>query len=176
MRKLLLIICLICSVPAVCQYGQGVTASAKMMSGHDGFSSVLEPLWSYTAARIEWSKIAADKSDNPSVKAFAKTTAEQQEQLAHNLLEKGNAYGAQYARTVEGKNKKTSEKLRTLTGQDFDKEYLKAMQSSGNNVADLLHNGSLSFSDVDIQTFCTRLQDIFAHQDDEAHKLLKSVK
>jgi len=88
----------------------------------------LQNAMNQTSAEIEWSKIAAQKSTNPDVKALASETVDNETSAAQHEVSLARALSVKPPNGLSGKEKKESDKLRTMSGPDFDKEYLTALE------------------------------------------------
>jgi putative membrane protein len=76
---------------------------------------------------VELGKIAADKGTNDKVKAFGKRMQEDHGKANDELKKLAADKGVEIPTALEGKHKKTVDRLSKLSGEDFDRQYMRAM-------------------------------------------------
>ena len=129
----------------------------------------------YTMAEIEWSKIAAQKSNNADVKAVADTTVSQALPETQYMVAAAKYRKAKIPEGVTGKQKKESEKLNGLTGADFDKEYLNALVKLQHDDVGNLREESKESRDESLKAFAARTNDQTVERNDKAQRLQKQL-
>jgi putative membrane protein len=76
---------------------------------------------------VELGKIAADKATNDKVKEFGRRMQEDHGKANDELKKIAADKGVEIPAALEGKHKKTVDRLSKLSGNDFDREYMRAM-------------------------------------------------
>ncbi len=76
---------------------------------------------------VELGKIAADKSTNDKVKAFGRQMQEDHGKANEELKAIAANKGVKIPMTLEGKQKKTVDRLSKLSGSEFDRQYTRTM-------------------------------------------------
>jgi putative membrane protein len=100
------------------------------------------------------SRLAAEKATDSSVKAFAKRV-----QIAHNDLNvrmdrMAKNKGIELARELSDGDQRELNRLKKLTGKDFDQAYVEAMVHNFSTIANTMHEEAKRGSDRDIRQFC----------------------
>jgi putative membrane protein len=78
---------------------------------------------------ITLSKLAEDKATNPDVKAFAHKMVVDHEKLETQMKPFADAWGLQPPAGVDEDHQKALDKLNSLSGKDFDQQYMDDMVS-----------------------------------------------
>ena len=76
---------------------------------------------------VELGKIATDKSTNDKVKAFGRQMQEDHGKANEELKAIAANKGVKIPMTLEGKQKKTVDRLSKLSGSEFDRQYTRTM-------------------------------------------------
>ena len=76
---------------------------------------------------VELGKIAAEKATNDKVKAFGRQMQKDHGKAAEELKTIAASKGVQIPTALEGKQKKTVDRLSKLSGPEFDRQYIRAM-------------------------------------------------
>lgn len=77
------------------------------------------------AAEIDAGKLASEKASSPEVKAFAQRMVTDHTKLADQLKETSQSLGAKPASEPDAAHKNAQQSLRKLSGEAFDKQYVK---------------------------------------------------
>jgi putative membrane protein len=76
---------------------------------------------------VELGKVAADKATNDKVKQFGRRMQEDHSKANDELKKIAAEKGVEVPTALEGKHKKTVDRLSKLSGEDFDRQYMRAM-------------------------------------------------
>jgi len=89
-------------------------------------------------AEVETAKLAKDHAANPNVKQFAQMMIDDHTQAGDQLKQIVNTYAIPQDVKIDEKHQKLIDKLSTMNGSEFDKEYMSAMvDDHGDAVRDL---------------------------------------
>lgn len=78
-------------------------------------------------AEVELAKLALSKSHDPDVKAFAQRMVSDHEKLAQSSKPLLDRAGLQPSTSLDAEHQKLYNRLKNLSGNEFDKEYVMAM-------------------------------------------------
>jgi putative membrane protein len=76
---------------------------------------------------VELGKVAADKATNDKVKQFGRRMQEDHSKANDELKKIAAEKGVEVPTALEGKHKKTMDRLSKLSGEEFDRQYMRAM-------------------------------------------------
>jgi putative membrane protein len=93
---------------------------------------------------IKLSQLAVDKSTNPDVKSFAQTMVTDHTALEQQMKPTADKWGVTPATSMDAQHQQLYDKLSGLSGKDFDKEYVKAMDED--------HHGAQTLFASEVQT------------------------
>ena len=114
---------LLCSV--VLSAGLFRCISAQAQSGSD--KTFLEKSSQGNVAEVELGKLALQKTHNPSVRAFAQKMIRDHETLAEKMKPFVESAGLTPSTSLNGEHQALYDKLNGLSGAEFDREYVTAM-------------------------------------------------
>jgi putative membrane protein len=135
----------------------------------------LEAAMKQSNAEIEWSKIAAQKSANPDVKALANDIVSDEMPVAARLVAEAKSFKLKVPTALGGKEKKTSDKLNGLSGADFDKEYLSDLiKLQHEDVNNMLDESKESRTPA-LQSFASTTVDQITRRNDKAKAVQAKV-
>jgi predicted outer membrane protein len=86
-------------------------------------------------AEIELSRMALDKSSNPAIKAFAQTIIDDHGEAGNKLKTVASGQSIEWPAQLDDKHRKIADDLPKERGTDFDRDYLKAMIDSHQDLA-----------------------------------------
>jgi len=86
-------------------------------------------------AEIELSRMALEKATNPDIKAFANTMIEEHGAAGDTLKSLVSAHSLPWPAQLDDRYRKIADDLRKEQGADFERDYLKAMIDSHENLA-----------------------------------------
>lgn len=109
-----------------------VLALAATMHGQDAGSRDSDKAFLASSFRIDFnsiaiSKLAADKSGNPDVKSLAERMIADHETLQQQMKPFADQWQVLIANSMDAQHQELFDKLSGLSGKDFDKQYVKAM-------------------------------------------------
>lgn len=78
-------------------------------------------------AEVELGKLASQKASNTEVKQFGQMMATDHGKSNQQLMQVASRHGVTPPTELEGKHKRTHDKLSKLSGAEFDREYMDAM-------------------------------------------------
>jgi len=78
-------------------------------------------------AEVELGKLALQKSQNPDVKQFAQKMIDDHTMLMNNMKPYADQMGVKPPTKLNAKHQQLENRLKSLSGDKFDKEYIKAM-------------------------------------------------
>lgn len=76
---------------------------------------------------IKFSQLAVDKSTNPDVKAFAQQMITDHTALEQQMMPFANQWGVPQVSSLDDSQQSSFDKLGKLSGNDFDRQYVKMM-------------------------------------------------
>lgn len=126
-------------------------------------------------AEIEWSKIAEAKSANPDVKALANETVAEDTPVAERLVAEAKMEKAKIPDGLNGKYKKEAEKLNSLSGDAFDKEYLDAMVKLQHDDVGAMRGEAENSRNNSLKAFASKDADQVSSRVDAAQTLEKQL-
>jgi len=103
-------------------------------------------------AEVELGKIALQKSQNPEVRQFAQKMVEDHNKMIEDMKPAASRIGSEMPTTVNAKQRQEADRLRSLSEDTFDKEYIATM------VADH-HKDLKEFTDEESRTTDPNLKD-----------------
>ena len=88
-------------------------------------------------AEVQLGKLAAERSQDPDVKAFGQMMVKDHTE-ANDELKQASPAGVQLPTQLDEKHRELADRLTKLQGEEFDREYMKAMVEGHEKVADQL--------------------------------------
>ncbi len=107
-------------------------------------------------AEVELGKLAAQKAQNPEVKAFAQKMVEDHSKAGEELKALAAQKKVMLPADVLPTHKEVMAKLSKLSGADFDKEYVTAMVAAHEKDVAAFENVSKTAADADVKAFATK--------------------
>jgi putative membrane protein len=105
---------------------------------------------------VELGKIAADKSANDKVKAFGRKMQEDHGKANEELKTLAANKGIQIPTALEGKHKKTVDRLSKLSGSEFDRQYIRTMIEDHKEDLKAFQREADKAKDPDIKQFSSK--------------------
>src|SRR5262245_19721931 len=105
---------------------------------------------------VELGKIAADKATNDQVKAFGRQMQEDHGKAGEDLKTVAASKGVQIPTALEGKQKKTVDRLSKLSGPEFDRQYIRAMIEDHKEDLKVFQREADKAKDPDIKQFADK--------------------
>lgn len=107
-------------------------------------------------AEIELSKLAQTKAQNAEVKKFAAMMVADHTKAGSELKALGAKKDFKPAMELDSAHKSMLEKLKGLSGMDFDKEYVEAMVDDHEDAVDLFKSQAESGKDPELKAFAAK--------------------
>lgn len=101
---------------------------------------------------IQLSKLAETKATNPQVKAFAHEMVTDHTSLEAKMKPFATAWGLTPPTTLDAEHQTIYDKLNTLSGADFDKQYMDAMVTDHHKALDAFTQEADTTSDAKFKT------------------------
>lgn len=107
-------------------------------------------------AEVELGKLAASKTQNAEVKAFAQKMVEDHSKAGEELKSLATQKKVTLPPDVMPTHKELMDKLSKLSGADFDKGYVQAMVEAHEKDVAAFENVSKTAADTDVKAFATK--------------------
>ncbi len=116
-------------------------------------------------AEVELSKLAGTKAQNAEVKKFAQTMVTDHTKANDELKALAAKKSVTLPADLDAAHKATMDKLKGLSGAEFDKAYVDAMVNDHNSAVDLFKKEAGDGSDSDLKSFAAKtLPTLEGHQ------------
>lgn len=120
-------------------------------------------------AEVKLSKLAIDKSDSPEVKKFARKMVEDHSNASEELQQIAEQKKIAVPSVMDDKHQQVYDKLETLSGPAFDKEYMRAMADDHDAAVKLFKEQAQRGQDQMLRTFAQQTLPVIERHDDMAH-------
>ncbi len=121
-------------------------------------------------AEVKLSKLAAEKSDSPEVKTFARKMVADHTAANLELKKLASQKSMALPTTIDAEHQRAYDKLVSLSGDDFDKQYMKAMTDDHDKTIKLFKDETQNGKDDDLKQFAIRTLPIIEKHDNMARK------
>ena len=125
---------------------------------------------------VEASKLAEQKAMNPRVKMFAEMMVKDHSAANEELKTIARGKNVNLPAEVGGKNQDHITDLSKKKGHDFDKAYMKMMESDHKDVVDMFEKCAKDGTDPDVKTFCSQKLPTLRMHLDSAKAINNSIK
>jgi len=105
---------------------------------------------------VQLGKLAAEKAASPQVKEFGKKMEQDHSKANKELQQLASTKNVQIADKLEGKHKSTYDRLAKLSGERFDREYMKAMIDDHKDDVDNFKKQADKADDADVKKFAAK--------------------
>ena len=122
-------------------------------------------------AEISASQIALKKSKNPDVIAYAKQMITDHQKLRSDMAPFATTLGVTTPQPLNPTHKAEDQRLSQLSGDKFDKEYIKDMDTDHHKTLGLFNNEIATTSNADLKTAVQSGQTVVAQHTDMADQL-----
>jgi putative membrane protein len=117
-------------------------------------------------AEVEMAKVAQSKATSPQVKDFAFHMVNDHQKANDELTRIANSKGITPSTSLSSKDQRELSKLQSLSGADFDHEYVKSQVSAHKDAVSLFDSESRRGTDTDLKQFAgTTLPTLQSHMD-----------
>jgi putative membrane protein len=120
-------------------------------------------------AEVKLSKLAADKSASSEVKSFARKMVSDHTKANQELKKLASQKSLTLPTTMDAEHQRAYDKLVSLTGDDFDKQYMKAMTDDHDDTVKLFKDETQNGKDDELKQFAIRTLPIIEKHDNMAH-------
>jgi putative membrane protein len=125
---------------------------------------------------VEASKLAAERAMNPRVKMFAEMMVKDHTAANEELKTIARGKNVNLPAELGGKNEDHITDLSKKKGHDFDKAYMKMMESDHKDVVDAFEKCAKDGTDPDVKTFCSQKLPALRMHLDSAKAINSSLK
>ena len=105
---------------------------------------------------VQLGKLAADKAASQQVKDFGKKMERDHSKVNSEIKTLASANNIQIADKLDGKNKSTYDRLAKLSGERFDREYMKAMIDDHKADVDTFKKQADKADNADVKQFASK--------------------
>jgi putative membrane protein len=121
-------------------------------------------------AEVKISKLAVNKASAPEVKTFAQKMVSDHTKANMELKQLAAKKSLTLPAKIDDDHQKAYDKLASLTGEDFDKQYMKAMTDDHDDTVKLFKDEMNNGQDAELKQFALRTLPIIENHDNMAHK------
>ena len=108
-------------------------------------------------AEIEFAKLAMKQASNARVREFAAKMVKDHTQSSEELAPIAEKHGFALAKDVDSKHKDVCEKLKKLSGAEFDREYMTNQVKAHQTAVKLFTQQSKSGQNADLRAFASKV-------------------
>lgn len=171
---------------------RGATGKTDMLSRSD--KEFIKDATNIGTAEVKLSQLAVDKATNPEVKKFAQTMVDDHSKANEelkSLVGKIGSGGVATTGTMTGRTatdesmsgeqlssegQKAYDKLKDLSGDKFDREYVKIMVDDHQKAVKLFEKQSKNGENSELKTFATKTLPTLRHHLDQAQLVQRDIK
>jgi putative membrane protein len=124
---------------------------------------------------IALSKLAVEKATNPDVKEFARTMIAQHEALGRKFAPYATAWNIAKPAGPDEDHQKALEKLNSLSGEDFNKQYMNDMEADHTKAFSLFKDEVSDTKDMKFKTTVIQAKSVIAAHKNMAYSLDKKL-
>ncbi|HEX4457591.1 MAG TPA: DUF4142 domain-containing protein [Polyangia bacterium] len=121
-------------------------------------------------AEVKLSKLAIDKSSSSEVKTFARKMVADHTKANMQLKKVAAKQSLTLPTTMDDEHQRAYDKLVSLTGDEFDKQYMKTMTDDHDDTVKLFKDETQNGKDDELKQFAIRTLPIIEKHDNLAHK------
>jgi putative membrane protein len=112
--------------------------SAERSNDQSGMREFINTMAIAGMAEVQLGKLAAERAQDPDVKAFGQMMVKDHTEANDELKQAASPGGVQLPTQLDEKHRELADRLMRLQGEEFDREYMKAMVDGHEDVADQL--------------------------------------
>jgi putative membrane protein len=127
------------------------------------------------SAEISASQMALKKSKNADVKAFAQRMITDHEKLRSDMAPLATSLGVSTPQPLNETHKAEAKRLTGLSGQDFDKEYIKAMDQDHHKTLGMFKNEAATTSNPDLKAAVLKGETSIQHHTEMADQISQKL-
>jgi putative membrane protein len=127
------------------------------------------------SAEISASQMALKKSKNADVKSFAQQMITDHETLRSDMAPLAKSLGVSSPQPLNETHKAEAKRLAGLSGQDFDKEYLKAMDQDHHKTLSMFKNEAAATTNADLKAAVLKGETSIQHHTEMADQMCQKM-
>lgn len=135
-------------------FSTGLAAAADKLSSSD--QKFIKEAAEGGLMEVELGKLAADKASSEKVKQFGKKMEQEHGKVNQELQQLAASKSIDLPKKLEGKHKSTVDRLAKLSGDKFDREYIKTMIDDHKADVDKFQREADKASDADVKKFASK--------------------
>ncbi len=124
---------------------------------------------------ITFSTLATQKATNPKVKAYAQKMITDHNQLEAEMKPVATKLGVTPPTALDAQHQQLYDQLNQLSGADFDKQYMSAMDADHHKSLDLFKTEETSTQDKQLKPIVKKGEKVVAMHTEMADKMTKSM-
>ena len=124
---------------------------------------------------IALSEVAEQRATNPAVKAFAEKMVKEHKEMSESMKPFAEQWGINPPVEVDSDHQKELDKLKGLSGKDFDKEYIDQMVSDHSKALDAFTDEAKSTKDAKFKAVVLKAKTRVAAHKNMAYDLKKKL-
>jgi len=133
--------------------GSMAAAADKLSSGDQRF---IKDAAGGGMMEVQLGKLAAEKASSPQVKEFGRKMEQDHSKANAELQKLASTKNVQISHELEGKHKSTYDRLAKLSGDRFDREYMKTMIDDHKDDVDKFKKEAEKANDTDVKSFASK--------------------
>ncbi len=143
----------ITALVCVASVGAAIAAASDMKRGERKF---LEAVARHSMAEMQTGKIAQARAENREVKNFGKLMADDHGKGYQDVVQLAKAKGISLPGEPDAAHWRQVDKLKTLSGAEFDRQYMAAMVKDHEKDVKAFQKMSRGAKDPDVKTFAAK--------------------
>lgn len=158
MLKRVLVAWNVCAIALLCVSSLAISAETKIDRGSklsDGDAEFVKEAAAGGMAEVELGKVAAEKGSSKQVKDFGQRMQKDHTKANAELKKLAGNKGVQLPTELDRKHKSASERLVKLSGDEFDREYMRAMVDDHKETLEKFQRQADKGKDPDLKKFAS---------------------
>ncbi len=127
------------------------------------------------SAEIAASQLALKKSKNPEIKTYAQQMITDHQKLRSDMAPLAQQLGVTTPQPLNETHKVEAKRLAALSGDKFDKEYIKAMDLDHHKTLDMFKNEISTTSNADLKAAASQGQPVIQQHTDMADQMAQKL-
>jgi putative membrane protein len=127
-------------------------------------------------AEVNLSELAARLASNPAVRQFAQRMIADHRRASQEMLQMANRRSITLPKGMDDEHQKCFDKLKKLSGAEFDREYMEAMVKDHEKAVEAFEKESKDGKDEAMKRWATQLTPIMKRHLEMARKVCEQVK
>jgi putative membrane protein len=126
-------------------------------------------------AEISASQMALKKSKNADIRAFAQLMITDHEKLRSDMAQLAQSLAVTTPQPLNETHKAEAKRLASLSGQDFEKEYIKAMDQDHHKMLGMFKNEAATTTNADLKAAVLNGETSIQHHTDMADQMSRKM-